>query len=68
MDYALMPHHFAESLDYLLSGYALESFLCLFALHHSHICQPHRTSTLGGQPEVSSNEPNTTNEPMPPVG
>ena len=68
MDHALMPHHFSESLDNVLSSYALEIFSCLFALHHAHTCQPHCTSTLGGKPEVSSNEPNTTNEPMPPVG
>ena len=68
MDYAFMPHHCAESLDYLLSGYALEIFSCLFALHHTHICQPHCTSILGGKLEGSSNEPNTTKEPMPTMG
>ena len=64
MDYALMPHHCAESLDNISSSYALEIFSCLFALHHSHICQSHCTSTLGGQPEVFNDESNTTNEPM----
>ena len=36
MDYALMPHHCAESLDNILSSYALEFFSCLFALHNPH--------------------------------
>jgi hypothetical protein len=68
MDYAFMPHHCAESLDYLLSGYALEFFSCLFALHNPHTCQSHCAFTLGGKPEVSNNEPNTTKEPMPTMG
>jgi hypothetical protein len=68
MDYALMPHHCAESLDNILSSYALEPFSCLLALHHTHICQSHCTSILGGKPEVPSNEPNTTTEPMPTMG
>jgi hypothetical protein len=67
MDYALMPHHCAESLDNILSSYALEIFSCLSALHHPHICQSHCTFTLGGANEVSNNEPNT-NEPMPTMG
>jgi hypothetical protein len=67
MDYALMPHHCAESLDNILSSYALEFFLCLFALHNPHTCQSHCAFTLGGQPKVSSNEPNTK-EPMPTTG
>jgi len=68
MDHALMPHHCAESLDNILSSYALEIFLCLSALHHSHICQSHCAFTLGGKPEVSNNELHTTNEPMPTMG
>jgi hypothetical protein len=67
MDYALMPHHCAESLDNILSSYALEPFSCLFALHNPHTCQSHCTSTLGGNPEVSNNEPNRK-EPMPTMG
>jgi len=67
MDYALMPHHCAESLDNILSSYALEFFLCLFALHNPHTCQSHCAFTLGGQPEIYNNEPNTK-EPMPTMG
>ena len=67
MDYALMPHHCAESLDNILSSYALEFFLYLFALHNPHTCQSHCAFTLGGQPKVSSNEPNRK-EPMPTMG
>ena len=67
MDYALMPHHCAESLDNILSSYALEFFSCLFTLHNPHTCQSHCAFTLGGQPKVSSNEPNRK-EPMPTMG
>ena len=67
MGYAFMSHHCAESLDNILSSYALEFFLCLFALHNPHTCQSHCAFTLGGQPKVSSNEPNTK-EPMPTMG
>ena len=67
MDYALMPHHCAESLDNILSSYALEFFSCLFTLHNPHTCQSHCAFTLGGKPEVPSNEPNRK-EPMPTMG
>ena len=68
MDYALMSHHCAESLDNILSSYALEFFSCLFTLHKPHTCQSHCAFTLGGQPKVSNNESNTTKEPMPTMG
>ena len=67
MGYAFMSHHCAESLDNILSSYALEFLSCLFALHNPHTCQSHCTFTLGGQPKVSSNEPNRK-EPMPTMG
>ena len=62
-----MSHHCAESLDNILSSYALEFFSCLFTLHNPHTCQSHYAFTLGGQPEVSNNEPNT-NTQMPTMG
>ena len=67
MDHGLMPHHCAESLDNILSSYALEFFSCLFTLHNPHTCQSLYAFTLGGQPEVSNNEPNT-NTQMPTMG